>query len=414
MTVKALAQNELEAFRCRVAVVAISYCWRAPNHPDPDGQTLLEISKVLEKQRRQRGSKNYDDDLFKNWPQEVGVFMDYCSMFQQERSEDEGVCFRMSLKDLDLFYAHQWTTVFLLTSTDVAPSYHDRGWPTYEYALACLVKTTVNYQWDSALDLGDPESRPLSGAPLTKAALQDLLSTKTFTNGADKDLVVSLYERTLTHAYSGSREMVMDYRGWDSSHVVKFAPMLQMCPALESLSFAANEIDDEGLKALLAELDAGCTPNLARLKINQNQITDAGFGLFVAALSRGQLSNLKTLAFGQNKIGSPAVFEALGTAFSSGAGKHLEELEMQSSTECPDPALAAFADALTEGALPELTSIDIIGALGTGDEACQSLASALQRGAMPKLSKCTFGCTAVTRKGKSLIEKVRNGIKVTL
>ena len=54
----------------RLPVCAWSYCWETKDHPDPWGHTLLQFAGEIKARREQ------------NFPTEVGIFIDFCSMHQ--------------------------------------------------------------------------------------------------------------------------------------------------------------------------------------------------------------------------------------------------------------------------------------------------------------------------------------------
>ena len=98
-----------------------------------------------------------------DFPDELGVFIDYPCLFQHppggRRTEEEERLFRQALGDLELWYAHQNTTVFLLTASGTGRSYYERGWPSYECFVSRLLKTRLgNFAWPGVIDVADPSS----------------------------------------------------------------------------------------------------------------------------------------------------------------------------------------------------------------------------------------------------------------
>ena len=61
-------------------IVALSYCWLTKNHPDPQGELLLILVELVELVLE----SCEDGGLGK----EVAFFIDWCSLFQEPRSED--------------------------------------------------------------------------------------------------------------------------------------------------------------------------------------------------------------------------------------------------------------------------------------------------------------------------------------
>lgn len=65
-----------ESARGRLAVISISHCWRSPTNPDPDGATLLSVGSLFRERERMRGGAS----SYAYWPEEAGVFLDWCSL----------------------------------------------------------------------------------------------------------------------------------------------------------------------------------------------------------------------------------------------------------------------------------------------------------------------------------------------
>ena len=77
--------------------------------------------------------------------------------------------------------------------------YHEKGWPTFEYALAMMIKvanTSVSADWPQVLDLGktgDAQfqlTRPAPAEPLAFFGGHGY-GKKRYTNGADRDAIVA-------------------------------------------------------------------------------------------------------------------------------------------------------------------------------------------------------------------------------
>ena len=81
----------------------------------------------------------------------------------------------------------------------VGLGYHDNGWPTFEYALAMMIKVanTSGYaDWPQVLDLGktgDAQFKLTRPAPAEPLAFfgGHVHGEKRYTNGADRDAIVA-------------------------------------------------------------------------------------------------------------------------------------------------------------------------------------------------------------------------------
>ena len=76
---------------------------------------------------------------------DVGLFMDWSSLYQQPRTPEQSDVFGQSLRAINLWYAHQHTTVWLVTGGRAVHGhremgYHDKGWTTFEYELSHMIK----------------------------------------------------------------------------------------------------------------------------------------------------------------------------------------------------------------------------------------------------------------------------------
>ena len=100
------------------------------------------------------------------------------------------------------WYAHKGTTVWLVTGgvdRVVGLGYHEKGWPTFEYALAMMIKvanTSDFADWPQVLDLGKTGNaqfeltRPAPAEPLAFFG-GHVYGEKRYTNGADRDAIVA-------------------------------------------------------------------------------------------------------------------------------------------------------------------------------------------------------------------------------
>merc|ERR1712224_518913 len=89
-------------------IVALSYCWRSPSHPDPDGELVEEIARMLHLHKQFWLKKGWDNPI-------IGVFWDWASLYQRPRSAAQEQIFVQSLFAVNLWYAHQLTIKWLAT-----------------------------------------------------------------------------------------------------------------------------------------------------------------------------------------------------------------------------------------------------------------------------------------------------------
>jgi hypothetical protein len=103
--------------------------WRTSSHPDPTGVTLVHFASAVRHAQKQ-AAERHNAPL----PKELAIFFDWCSLTQKDadgrRSADEQAAFSSALASMQLWYAHQLTTVFLMREGCDDPSgtsYEARG-----------------------------------------------------------------------------------------------------------------------------------------------------------------------------------------------------------------------------------------------------------------------------------------------
>merc|ERR1712232_504557 len=182
--------------------VALSYFWRTPAHPDPNGETLSMVCKALKFLWNDFEAMNYSD---------MSMFIDWCSLFQAPRTQEQQTLFLKSLANINLYYAHQATKVFCVTSGEAdGLTYWDKGWTSFEYNVSTLIKcpnSSGKRDWPLFVDvsrddfgIGERDElgrckknlmhRPVPAEPLAFYAGHEY-STKIYTNGADRDKIVA-------------------------------------------------------------------------------------------------------------------------------------------------------------------------------------------------------------------------------
>ncbi|CAK0824826.1 unnamed protein product [Prorocentrum cordatum] len=210
-------------------IVTISFCWDSREHPDPDGVQLNLVIDTLEKERRNYSTARDD---FKGFS-EMGIFWDWPSLLQGDpikaeearaaalrqgkteedaqeaadkakRTPAEKAAFKHGLEEtMDLWYAHQATTVLLLTQHPRERGsarewgYDQSGWTTYERCSAEQIKRVSRFQenWTAVADLGQGARAEAAGRrwPVGPDEFDQLIEDRSFTNGADREAVKALF-----------------------------------------------------------------------------------------------------------------------------------------------------------------------------------------------------------------------------
>ncbi len=275
-------------------IIAISFCWDSPQHPDPRGEQLATVAAALEREMpkyAEFGEKfsNYGIQRFTD----MGVFWDWASLYQKDprlfeasetpdakpagaereafaaalkagrsfyggaayeasRSEDEKAAFRCALHEtMDLWYAHQGTTVYMVTQlpkgTRRKVGYEDSGWTTYERRSAEQIKSSsLTYgSWKLVLDISassdartDARGHSISAQqksrkwPLDPGGFDELIESKQFTNGADKGVVKALFRKMSEGQLGTAEKLGFTHMGKMSPPTVRDMEQLGRCLSL--------------------------------------------------------------------------------------------------------------------------------------------------------------------------------------
>ena len=121
------------------SILVLTYGWLTADHPDPHGTTLAEVRRYVQEQASGQ----------------LGIFWDFASLFQKERTHDQQAAFKSALTIMSHFYASPYGTVVLQHKEIVAPNdcsdrdvystrpYDQRGWCIFEEALATYTTTVI-------------------------------------------------------------------------------------------------------------------------------------------------------------------------------------------------------------------------------------------------------------------------------
>jgi len=312
----------------RLPIVAVSYCWLSPSDPDPYGEQLRSIGAELDRALSAKSKVDVKGAARADWGkaemsvfEDVGVFVDYFSMDQKQRTEEEGKRFNRALYAVNSWYNHPCITVLLLmglpawyTSVESNKAYMERGWPVFEKSISTMSKRSSPLWWDALVRLPPSEGR-LIDPPLTPEDFSLMISDTSkisFTNGSDAGVVKELYRTSLVASLSGADRLAYTDLGWSdadvSTLVESFVPPL--CCSVIKMHLDGNAITDKGVETLCtAARGSGVLPNLTHLFLDKNQISDAGVDDIVACLCEtadGKPKNmpkLQNLLISENQIG---------------------------------------------------------------------------------------------------------------
>ena len=258
-----------------LAVLCVSYCWETPEHPDPFGRTLVKIAKAI------RNLKAFNSGIatgLKNY----AVFLDWTALPQkvngQERNAEDKAAFDDALSQMQVWYAHMLTTVLLLTGKQdgVSLSYQDRGWPNFERLVSMILTPNTRLVWPMIVDVGampdEAEEMPDDGyctrlVPMTVERFAATMREKKFTNGADCELVIGLYKKTLESVLGAAPKLTMvNNKHWGDAEMRELVDVLPLCAEATELDIRGSfhEVTAEGVGVLTRCVDEGKLP--AKLK----------------------------------------------------------------------------------------------------------------------------------------------------
>ncbi|CAK0824196.1 unnamed protein product, partial [Prorocentrum cordatum] len=333
-------------------IITISFCWDSREHPDPKGLQLKLVLDTLE-QERHKYSKAIGS--FKGFS-EMGVFWDWpsllqgdpikaeeakCAALRQGKSEKdaqeaadkakrtpaEKAAFKHGLeKTMDLWYAHQATTVLLLTQhprergSARECGYDQSGWTTYERCSAEQIKQVFRSEarWHAVADLGHGAGAAQAGRrwPVGPDDFDRLIEDRSFTNGADRDAVKALFRQMSRAQLGGVTKLDFDGDHFDKmpppnpEQAAALASCLRLCARLETLDLRSCKICPVGSKALAEALPS--MPSLKELLMMFSSIGDEGAQALAGALH--SMPCLKTLLLQHNRIGGDGAQALAGGA----------------------------------------------------------------------------------------------------
>jgi len=242
-----------------VPIVALSFGWETDEHPDPTGAQMRRVCCVVKRCLEQCS--------------DVAIFIDWCSLWQQPRTEEQRASFERARQSIDLWYAHQMTWVWMLTSSGEGaanPAYDECGWTFFHRAISSL-----NSHYDMLLDIGRSVERCFDyssikeactsdrGPPLAPAAFRDALAAKRLPGAAaegevDRAFLVQRYLHTFAAVMGAAESLAYVNQGFGASEAKQLSASLRWCTSLQVLSLDGNDIGEEGAASLGAALPQLC------------------------------------------------------------------------------------------------------------------------------------------------------------
>lgn len=403
-------------------VVAISYAWAAADHPDGECKMLREVlAPAIEWYLSERAAyvknrgfehKKFRETVGCGWSENLdlnldaidfGIFLDYGSMFQAPRTDEENEAFGRALRSMDLLYAHQMVVKFRFTrplvtgkhglfrnlsggtsnNNEASPlPYDERGWPLFETATSSLISGSWHVLNFGEVDFSSPvryttaatntflpltpatasstasPQRRTSGSmskvkfdgrlrsveelakqasyhngndapgvagllklgrptPMLPAEFAETVRGKTFTNDADVDKVLVMYERLTKNVLSCVETLDYSWQGWGEPHATAVAKVLLACPRLREVRLHGNSFGEQGVETLFTSIAEGTGRRRLRwekIRLSGVGAGDAGTKAIAKLIRDGSLPSLTRIHLEWCDIGDfgfAAIHEAL-------------------------------------------------------------------------------------------------------
>mmetsp|Transcript_140643 Transcript_140643/g.262391 ORF Transcript_140643/g.262391 Transcript_140643/m.262391 type:complete len:633 (+) Transcript_140643:165-2063(+) len=267
-------------------LLSVSHAWQTPTHPDPDGRLLRKLGEVLKPLKEVYGDS--------------AIFLDWCSLYQEPRTEEEEEMYQESLKVVHTWFMHSRVTKLLFTNLldDIkdAVGYYSRGWTTFEFYISFMlaqeqhVLDVAHFDKTKCLDYRStvdrckvPEARP---PPVTPAAFQDLLKKSRFSKESDRAIVQRKYHEVWVSYTMGVRELDFQGLSWDDDQVSKLVATVRHCTRLTRLDLSGNRITNASAERLCIGI-IRCR-KLAELELKGTPIGEAGKKSLVEAWKKAR------------------------------------------------------------------------------------------------------------------------------
>lgn len=244
-----------DARRPMPRLIALSYSWVTPQHPDPEGFHLRIFAPLLSPFAK------YLDTTVSSF----AVFIDWCALPQRPRSKMEESAYSQALHYIDIWYAHNLTYVWILPllpgGHTSSPPYAVRGWTTFERALAGLVKpaemvldidTVSRYPPHFFTGLDIKRYRVPRGPPEVPEAFTARLCNNAFANQDDQEFISDKYAETFHRVVASVESFNFANLGWSDSEVIALSRVLPLCGRLRELDLRDNVIGARGTECLAA------------------------------------------------------------------------------------------------------------------------------------------------------------------
>jgi len=224
----------------RGKIIAISYGWLSPGHPDPDGFYLKFFSERSDVTPFGRRAEKYEEAWGQEYCPAFLFFWDWASLPQEPRNEEEKRNFKEALYNMHFIYGHAKIKVWIL---DCVPedaennlSLDLRGWPLFEKQVANSKPTPMWRGWiNGAIRVIIQyihKYRADSWAPLTPADFSREITHRKFSGTGDQGKVCHLYKDFWNGHLCHMEEFHGSSGNWDNTRVAMLICVIPELPYL--------------------------------------------------------------------------------------------------------------------------------------------------------------------------------------
>jgi len=397
--------------------MAVSYCWITPEHPDPEGKQLQGLVTTV---------KTHKEEYEKHGYRDMGVFIDWCAMYQEHggpgRTQEQYGSFKRALNQtMDLWYSHQGIVCCSLSDFPVGTpasvrTYDKRGWTTFELRSAELIKPNKplvapegvdmsqgTWLWDMVIANGRGTKKKL---PISPETFGQLLQNVSFTNNADKGAVTMLFTKTAESVMSGMKKLTLAETVWGGDFQMgPLGEAMRLCQSIEELYLShGRNLTLDQLKSFFDSIaDSGALITLKKLYLDQCKSGDDHVGIVADAIAAGQLPALSWLDFTSNPdFGSPGLIK-LSKALATGSLPLLKQL-MIKNNKIGDDGARELAQTMKLGVVPQLELLSMEACKLT-DKGLTYICDAIATDCCLELNEMLFG-DGITSAGVKVFAKV--------
>ena len=164
-------------------------------------------------------------------------------------------------------------------------------------------------KFKQVLNLGkDKDDQQNRCWPISPDDFDEIVMVKHFTNGADVEVVKSLFRKMSVQQlssvdklnYTGTKESMM--KTPTVRDALRLGHCLTYCKSLVELRLTKCGFDTSTAATLFEQMREGTLPELVELALNDNALGDDGLSALLAARSRGAMPKLKKLRLARNQI----------------------------------------------------------------------------------------------------------------